>query len=156
MGVASLNSILSELKDPDPKVEMTDIHGVITASTSLNPFEVIERIREMAQSEPWKVSGLMRIIPIEVVVETRLEKLYEVAERFKDKIPPDATYKVVVEKRHTQLSSREIIEAIASRIDRKVSLENPEWIFLVEVLGGLTGLSVLRPEQILSLSKVQG
>jgi len=60
----------------------------------------------------------------------------------------------VVEKRHTQLSSREIIEAVASRIERKVRLENPDWIVLVEVLGGLTGISVVRPDQILSLVKV--
>lgn len=154
LGVASLTSILSELNDPDPKVEITDIHGVITAQTSLDPFHVIERVREMAVREPWKVSGLMRLIPVERVVETRPDRIAEAAEALKDRIPPEATYKVVVEKRHTQLSSREIIEAVASRIERKVNLESPDWIVLVEVLGGVTGVSVLRPEQVLSLVKV--
>jgi len=154
LGVATLTSILSELNDPDPKVEITDVHGVIAAQTSLDPFEVVERIREMAVKEPWKVSGLMRVIPIERVVETRIERIAEAVEALKERIPPEATYKVVVEKRHTQLSSREIIEAVASRIERKVRLENPDWIVLVEVLGGLTGISVVRPHQILSLVKV--
>jgi len=154
LGVASLTSILSELNDPDPKVEITEIHGVITAHTSLDPFHVIERIREMATREPWKVSGLMRVIPVERVVETKLERIAEAAESLKGRIPPEATYKVVVEKRHTQLSSREIIEAVASKIDRKVNLERPDWIVLIEVLGGLTGVSVLKPDQVLSLVKV--
>jgi tRNA acetyltransferase TAN1 len=154
LGVATLTSILSELNDPDPKVEITDVHGVIAAQTSLDPFEVVERIREMAVKEPWKVSGLMRVIPIERVVETRIERIAEAVEALKERIPPESTYKVVVEKRHRQLSSREIIEAVASKIERKVRLENPDWIVLVEVLGGLTGISVVRPDQILSLVKV--
>ncbi len=149
-----MTSILSELNDPDPKVEITDVRGVITAQTSLDPFEVIERVREMAVVEPWKVSGLMRVIPIERVVETRLERIAEAVDELKERIPPEATYKVVVEKRHTQLSSREIIEAVASRVERKVRLENPDWIVLVEVLGGLTGVSVIRPHQTLNLVKV--
>ncbi|MEN3047448.1 MAG: THUMP domain-containing protein, partial [Candidatus Caldarchaeales archaeon] len=104
--------------------------------------------------EPWKVSGLMRLIPIERAVETKVEAIVEAVEELKGKIPPDATYKVVVEKRHTQLSSRELIEAVASRVERKVDLENPSWIVLIEVLGGLTGVSVLRPSQVLSLTKL--
>jgi tRNA acetyltransferase TAN1 len=96
----------------------------------------------------------MRVIPIERVVETRIERIAEAVEALKERIPPEATYKVVVEKRQTQLSSREIIEAVASRIERKVRLENPDWIVLVEVLRGLTGISVVRPDQILSLVKV--
>jgi tRNA acetyltransferase TAN1 len=138
--VATLTSILSELNDPDPKVKITDVRSAIAAQTSLGPFEVVERIREMAVKEPWKVSGLMRLIPIERVVETRIERMAEAVEAMKKRIPQEATYKVVVEKRHTQLSSREIIEAVASRIERKVRLENPDWIVLVEVLGGLTGI----------------
>jgi tRNA acetyltransferase TAN1 len=153
LGAATLTSILSGLNDPDPKVEITDVHGVIVAQTSPDPFEVVERIREMVVKEPWKVSGLMRVISIERVVETRIERIAEAVEALKERMPPEATYKVVVEKRHTQLSSREIIEAVASRIERKVQLENPDWIVLVEVLGGLTGISVVRPDQILSLIK---
>jgi tRNA acetyltransferase TAN1 len=154
LGVATLTSILSELNDPEPKVKITDVHSAIAAQTSLDPFEVVERIKEMAVKEPWKVSGLMRLIPIERVVETRIERIAEAVEAMKKRIPQEATYKVVVEKRHTQLSSREIMEAVASRIERKVRLENPDWIVLVEVLGGLTGISVVRPYQMLSLFKV--
>ncbi|MDW8042015.1 MAG: THUMP domain-containing protein [Nitrososphaerota archaeon] len=154
LGVSSLVGVLAELGDPEAQVEISRIQGVLTASTELDPFEVVERTREIAQREPWKVSGLMRLIPVERAVETKVEAIVGAVEELKDKIPPDATYKVVVEKRHTQLSSRELIEAVASRVERKVDLENPSWVVLIEVLGGLTGVSVLRPSQVLSLTKL--
>ncbi|MCS7118354.1 MAG: THUMP domain-containing protein [Thaumarchaeota archaeon] len=154
LGVSSLVGVLAELGDPEAQVEISRIQGVLTASTELDPFEVVERTREIAQREPWKVSGLMRLIPVERAVETKLGAIVEAVEELKGRIPPDATYKVVVEKRHTQLSSRELIEAVASRVERRVDLENPSWIVLIEVLGGLTGVSVLRPSQVLSLTKL--
>ena len=44
----------------------------------------------------------------------------------------------------------QIIKAIADRINNKVDLENPDWVILVQVVGGLTGVSVVRPNQIFS------
>jgi tRNA acetyltransferase TAN1 len=55
-----------------------------------------------------------------------------------------------VERRHTLLGSSDIIAAIAKEIDNKVDLEDPEWVILVEIIGGLTGVSVLKPNQIFS------
>ncbi|MCS7094579.1 MAG: THUMP domain-containing protein [Thaumarchaeota archaeon] len=154
LGISSLVEVLADLGDPEARVEITRVQGVLTAITKLDPFDVVERTRALAQREPWKVSGLMRLIPVERVVESKKESIVEVVEELKRKIPPDATYKVVVEKRHTQLSSRELIEAVASRVERRVDLSNPSWIVLIEVLGGLTGISVLRPSQVLSLTRL--
>jgi tRNA acetyltransferase TAN1 len=155
LGVATLSSLLGEMGDENPQVEITKIQGVLTAYTRLDPFQVVERAREIAAKEPIKVEGIMRLIPVELVAQSKIEEIAATVDRLKDKIPPDATYKVVVEKRHTQLSSREVIEAVAARVDRKVNLENPDWIVLIEVLGGVTGVSVLRPSQILSLGKTE-
>jgi tRNA acetyltransferase TAN1 len=44
----------------------------------------------------------------------------------------------------------EIVKAIAGQVSNKVDLENPGWVILVQILGRLTGLSVLRPTQIFS------
>lgn len=153
LGVASLSSLLAELGDRDARVEITRVQGVLTAHTALDPFHVVELIREIVSREPYKAAGLMRLIPVEEVTATALEEIASSAERLKSKIPPEASYKVVVEKRHTQLSSRSVIEAVAARIDRRVDLENPDWIVLVEILGGVAGISVLRPSDILSLAK---
>jgi tRNA acetyltransferase TAN1 len=68
-------------------------------------------------------------------------------------IGTDETFRVTVEKRFTQTSSRDIIEAAAANIERKVDLNNPGKILLIEVVGGLTGLSVIKPDQILAVMK---
>ncbi len=153
ISASELIDILNRMGDPSPKVEQTRISGLLTAKTSLNPFEVVEKLKEMIEKEPWLIRNIQRVIPIEEVVETNTEKIADAAFRLAQIIPEDHTFRVTVEKRHTQLSSREIIEAVAARINRKVNLEKPDWIVLVEVLGGLTGISVIKPNQIFSASK---
>ncbi len=153
MAASELRELLTYLGDPSPEVSMTRITGLITAYTSLNPFQVIERVEEILGEEPWRISSLLRFIPIERVVEAKPEKIAEAVEELASKIPETASFRVTVEKRHTNLSSRELIEAAASKVDRRVNLENPDWVVLVEVLGGVAGVSVIKPEQILSTTK---
>jgi tRNA acetyltransferase TAN1 len=46
-----------------------------------------------------------------------------------------------------------IIDAIAKRIERKVDLDNPDKIVLVEVIGQLAGLSLISSNDILSIER---
>jgi tRNA acetyltransferase TAN1 len=68
------------------------------------------------------------------------------------------TFRITVEKRNTSLRSSEIIATVGSEIDNRVDLENPNWIVLVEIIGKLVGISVLRPNEIFSslIEKRQG
>ncbi len=155
VAVMELKDLLTGLGDPEPRVEMTKIAGLLTAYTSLDPFKVVERVAEISVKEPWRIGSLLRFIPVEEVVEARPEKIAEAVGRLASKIPENETFRITVEKRHTSLSSKEIIEAAASKVDRKVNLGNPDWVVLIEVLGGVAGVSVLRPDQILSTTKQQ-
>ncbi|RLG09102.1 MAG: RNA methyltransferase [Thaumarchaeota archaeon] len=148
-----LEDLLKSLGDEDPEISITKVAGLLTARTNLDPFKVIEEVRRILADEPWRISSLLRFIPIERVVEAKPERIAEIVEKLSSKIPEDAKFRVTVEKRHTSLSSRELIEAAASKVDRKVDLENPDWIVLIEVLGGVAGVSVLKPSQILSVRK---
>ena len=58
-----------------------------------------------------------------------------------------------MEKRFTEISTKDVIEAAASKIERKVNLEKPDKILLIEIVGGLTGISLIKPEDIISVSK---
>jgi tRNA acetyltransferase TAN1 len=51
------------------------------------------------------------------------------------------------------VSTRDIVEAAAVNIERRVDLSNPNKIVLIEVVGGLTGVSVVKAEDILSIMK---
>jgi hypothetical protein len=65
LAAIELEDLLRFLGDSEPQVSMTSISGLLTARTSLDPFEVIERVRVIAEEEPWRVGSLMRMIPIE-------------------------------------------------------------------------------------------
>jgi tRNA acetyltransferase TAN1 len=62
-------------------------------------------------------------------------------------------FRITIEKRHTGLSSKTIIDTVAKNIDRIVDLETPDKILLIEIIGELAGLSVITPTDILSVER---
>ena len=141
--------MLDKFGDTAAESEIIEIKGMILVRTSLDPLTIIDKLKELVASEPWQVRYILRVLPIQVVVPTRLDTISHAASELITKIGKD-TFSVTVEKRHNPLGSMQIIKAIADRINNKVDLENPDWVILVQVLGGLTGVSVLRPNQIFS------
>ena len=142
-----------ELGDAPAETSKTKIRGLIVAKTTLNPFEVIEKLRAILKERPYELRYALRILPIERVVSTDLEEIKKVAEEFAVRIGEQETFRITVEKRFTTLHSKDIVEATASVIKRKVNLENPDRLLVVEVLGALTGVSLLKPSDILSVMK---
>ena len=141
--------LLDKFGDPAAESEIIEIKGMILVQTSLDPLTIIDKLKELVASEPWQVRYILRVLPIQDVVPTGLDTISHAASELITKIGKD-TFRVTVEKRHNPLGSMQIIKAIADRINNKVDLENPDWVILVQVLGGLTGVSVLRPNQIFS------
>jgi len=145
--------LLGETGDSAVKVEKTGITGIITAKTAFNPFEVIEKFRTILKERPYEFRYTLRVMPIEKVVRTDLGEIQRVATELSSKIKEDETFRVTVEKRFTTTSTSDMIAAAATNIERRVELKHPDKIVLVEVLGGLTGISVVKPEDVLSISK---
>ena len=145
--------LLREIGDDTVQVEITGITGLITAKTALNPFEAIEKLREIMEKRPYEFRYTLRVIPIETVVPTDLREIERAATELASKIGEDETFRVTVEKRFTELSSKEIIEAAAVNVKRKVDLESPDKIILVEVVGRLTGISVVKSRDVMSVTK---
>jgi len=50
-----LCDILEEFGDSDVKVTITEMSGILTAETKLDPVEVVRKIKEMVLDEPWSV-----------------------------------------------------------------------------------------------------
>jgi tRNA acetyltransferase TAN1 len=145
--------LLSEIGDSAPLVDKTGVAGLIVAKTAFNPFEVIEKFRQILRERPYEFRYILRVIPIEKVVRTDLGEIQRAATELSAKIAPDECYRITVEKRFTETSTKDIIEAAAANIERKVNLNNPDKILLIEVIGGLTGLAVIKPTDILSVVK---
>lgn len=135
----------------------TGVSGLLACRSSVDPFKVIELVRRVVREEPWRVRYILRLIPIERVVNTCVEEISDAcSELAAVKIGKDESFRVTVEKRRMHsLHSMDIIRAAASRIDRRVDLVNYDWLVLIEVVGEVTGIAVLKDDDVFSSIKVK-
>jgi tRNA acetyltransferase TAN1 len=152
---SELFALLTHLGDEEPQIERTGVSGLLKVATTLPLEDVIAGVRRVVEEEPWQIRYILRLIPVERLVPSRIEDIRKAVEELKDRIGEGESFRVTVEKRHTTLSSRELIEAAASQIARKVDLEDPDWVVLIEVVGRETGVSVVRPDKVLSIVKLK-
>jgi len=154
---AMINEILFLLKDKLDDQEAvavrTAVRGIIVAKTSLDPYVAVEKLRGLLSEQPYEFRFALRIIPVECVVPTGLDEIKQAAVELSQRMGPEETYRVTVEKRFTTLHSAEIINVVASEISSKVDLKNPDKTLLIEVMGALTGLSLVKPSQVISVMK---
>jgi tRNA acetyltransferase TAN1 len=144
---------LREIGDEKPIVDRAPVRGLIVAKTTLDPVGAVKRLREELLKNPGYFRSLFRVIPIDRVVPSEPRDIAEVARELGSRIQAGESFRITVEKRRTGLSSRELIEAVAEGIERKVDLENPDWIILIEIVGRLTGVSVVDPDSIFNVQK---
>ena len=128
---------------------------LFTVQTKLDPIEVVRKMKEILLDEPWSIRYCLRVIPIQKIVETNLEKIEEGISSISDKIEDNESYRILIEKRNSDISSKEIITNIANQIKNKVSLDFPDKIILIEILGIVTGISLIKKSDILSLEKTK-
>jgi tRNA acetyltransferase TAN1 len=145
--------LLDMLGDKEPSIEITSISGIILANTRLDPLQIVENCREMVRNEPWRFRYVLRIIPLEKICRTEIIEIHKAVKQLCPKIGQHETFMVMIEKRHTKLRSKEIISTVTSDIDRKVNLDNPSWIILIQIVNRLAGVSILRSNQIFSSVK---
>lgn len=147
--------ILEKLGDSNAEVSITEMSGILTVKTNLDPIQTSRQIKEMILDEPWIIRYCMRIIPIQFETETEIKKIEKIIEIQSDKILDGETYRISVEKRNSNISSKEIISATAKKIKNKVSLEFPDKIILIEILSKQTGISIIKNSDIVSLEKTK-
>ena len=145
--------LLRAVGDEAPVVERMGIWGIIIAKTPLEPAEAVAKMREEFIKKPDSIQALFRVIPIQRLVPTTLEEIVKATTELSAAIGPDDSYRITVEKRRTRLGSHEIIDAVADKIEHKVNLDNPDWVILVETTGKMTGISVVRPANMLNIQK---
>jgi len=145
--------LIGEMGDREVKVDRTGISGLIAAKTMLNPFQVIEKLRVVLKERPYEFRYTFRAIPVEKVVRTNLNDMQQAVTELATKIGQGETFRVTAEKRFTSIPTRDIIETVAANIKNKVDLTSPNKIIMIEVVGGFTGVSIVKPDEILSISK---
>ena len=150
-----ITKILKEMGDSEPIVSPTSMSGIITAQTNLDPVQIVNDLREQVLDEPWSLRYCLRIIPVQKVTETEIEKIQETVSELSSAISKDETYRIAVERRNSEISSQEIIARVAKNFPNKVSLEHPDKVIQIEILGGKTGVAIIKNSDILSVEKTK-
>jgi tRNA acetyltransferase TAN1 len=145
--------LLKEAGDDEAKADKTGIRGLVVAKTILNPVEAVEKFKVMLQERPYEFRYSLRIIPIQRVVHTNLEEIKQAATELASGLSKRETFRITVEKRYTSLHSRDFIEAVATNIENTVDLHKPNKVLLIEVMGGYTGISLLKLTDMISVLK---
>lgn len=127
--------------------------GLTVAKTRLDPIKVISGLRRALKIRPWQFRYILKVKPVEQVVPCDISAIGDAVVKRVGKVRADETFRVSLEKRRSKVSSREIIDAVASKVQRKVELRNPDKIVLIEVIGNIAGVSVISPSNILGIER---
>ena len=150
-----IEKILSELGDQEPEILNVGMRGILMVNTSVEPSKIIDWVKDKITEEPWLIRYCLRMIPIQSMTETDMGEITKNVIRLKDVIQKNDSYRITIEKRNTDISSTEIITEIANIFPNKVSLNQPDWIVLIEILGNDTGISILKDDELFSLDKAK-
>ena len=148
-----ISKILDELGDQEPEILNVGMRGILMVNTIIEPSKIIDYVKNKMIEEPWLIRYCLRIIPIQMITETEIDKIKQNVIKLKDTIQKNDSYRITIEKRNTSISSNEIITEIAKIFPNKVSLNQPDWIILIEILGNETGISILKDDELFSLDK---
>jgi tRNA acetyltransferase TAN1 len=135
-------------------IDRSAYDGVIEVDVE-NPKALMSFITEFVRSEPFKVRYIMRIIPVDRVVDTKLEGIVRAVKELAAAIGPGETFRITIEARDSPYKEKELIDAIADAVDRKVNLESPDKVVLLQVFGEYAGISVISPHDVISIQKLK-
>ena len=142
-----------ELGDAEAQASKTKIRGLIVAKTALDPMHRDREIPRHPERAPIRIPLCPKNPAHRAGCANRFEEIKKATAELAAKIGENETFRVTVEKRFTTLHTKDLIEAAAGDIKHKANLENPDKILLIEVLGALTGLSLLKPNEVLAVVK---
>jgi tRNA acetyltransferase TAN1 len=88
-------------------------------------------------------------------VDTKIEEIQRGIKQLSSRLGDRESFRITIEARDSPYSTKQLIDAVANLIDNKVDLEAPDKIVFVQVFGEYTGLSVLKPDEVLSIVKIK-
>ena len=145
--------LIADLGDQKAETSYTPVSGLTVAKTSLDPLKVVQKLRDALKERPWEFRYVLKVKPVQKVVPTEIEAIGKAASEKSTAIRDGETFRVSVEKRRSNVSSKEVIDAIAAKIPRKVDLRDPKRIVLVEIIGDVSGISIIPPDGILGVER---
>ncbi|MGZ7048113.1 MAG: THUMP domain-containing protein [Methanobacterium sp.] len=154
IGIEEIELALSSY-EPVLYIKESHYPNVILVELTMDPEEAVAILKEAP------TTVINKVVPIDTVVKTQidsiLEKSWVIA---REKMSSGDTFVVRADLRGREYiqSKEELIETVANELIDKLdqnldpqslNTDNPDWIVQIEVVGEDTGISVLKPHQLL-------
>lgn len=149
VGIEEIELALSSY-EPVLYIKESQYPNVVLVELTMDPEEAVAILMEAP------TTVVSKVVPIDIVVKTRidtiLEKLLVIA---KEKMGLGNSFVVRCDLRGREYieSKEELIETVTNDLLNKLGIAvnetNPDWIVQIEVVGEDTGISILKPHQIL-------
>lgn len=153
--IREFSMLVEGAEGPKIILNRTRFPGLLIGTMAGDPVEGLRKIRPRVEEDPWDFRFIQRAVPLQRSTQADIASIGEATADLTPSIPPGASFRIVVNKRGSGLKTVDIIERVASQIRRKVDLEAPDWIVQIEIVDDVAGISVLKPEDILSITKLQ-
>jgi tRNA(Ser,Leu) C12 N-acetylase TAN1 len=146
---------LRGLGDHDPLVSETERRGILGARTSLDPRDVVRRLRALHRHAPQAFRYTVKWVPVDVWTAPDLGSLQQAVASLRHRIGSDDRWRMIVERRTEACPPElDIIHALAALIEGPVDLVHPDKILRVEVFTRHAALAVLAPDETFSVAPI--
>jgi len=137
------------LQDINAKCELTPYPGVVLVYTKLSSRSAFLKIKNSP------TSYIFRVVPLDVCVETSLENIVEASLKLaRCKVHKNVRFHVDCIRRGRYVSSSVLVERtvgkeIVEKLGGIVDLKKPDYIVRIEVIGVISCISILKPDEII-------
>ena len=140
--------------DTYPIIQGIKYPGLITAATNIDTKEVIRKIKKILEKDSNFFQFILKIVPIDYVCETKLNVIKDFVEKYYPLyLNKEDSFKIELKRRKNEIIERDaIIESVAKIITNRVDLDNPDKIIKIELLGNVSGISFLSPDDIFAIN----
>jgi tRNA(Ser,Leu) C12 N-acetylase TAN1 len=149
---------LFALGDENPTFVHLYIPGLIAVQTKVDARKFIAYLKEEGKKKGIKYfKFIFKVIPIDSVVLTSQEEIIkrsgELIESYRKSVKESDTFRVKIVRRFTELKTESLIPPLAKLLQNKVDLKKPDWEIRVEICRKITGISILREDDVFEPKK---
>ena len=149
---------LFALGDEAPVFVRLYIPGLIGVQSKIDARKFIEYLKQEALKKGLNYfKFIFKVIPIDLIVLTEQEEIITKSREFLDPnqnvLKEQDTFRIKIVRRFTELKADDLIRSIAKEVRNKVDLKMPNWELRVEILRKITGISLLKGDEIFEPKK---
>jgi len=152
-----VEEVLGEVGVENPEFLPSRVQGLFKVRIHMNPKEATGKLDALCRKDPAKFWDTYHWVPIEKWCSSTVEEMSKVVKELAERINLEDRWRMTVRTRfYHEHHTRELIELLAQHVDRpNVDLKNPDKTIRIEIIGGETALSLLKPGEHFSVNEVK-